>query len=227
MDGIHDVGGMDGFGPVDTTEHEDTFHHSWEGITYATFVAGMGSGTFDIDAFRHSIERMPPTDYLTSSYYDRWVRATTRLFVERGVLEADEVIERTRRFATGEASVLRRQDPDLLGELAAGVNENYGGAQDVELEPGFEPSDRVTVRNHNPEGHTRCPGYVRRSTGVVRDYRGPHTYPDASAHGDNRAEPLYTVEFDAADLWPERDGPREGDTVTLELWEPYLCPAEN
>jgi nitrile hydratase len=223
MNGIHDVGGMDGFGPVDTAEGDDTFHEDWEGVAYATFVAGLGSGTFGIDAFRHSVERMPPRDYLAASYYDRWLTAITRLFVERGVLDPDAVETRTAAFAAGEATVPEREAPDLLGELGAGVREAYD-SDGGDSTPVFEPGDRVVVRNHDPAGHTRCPRYVRRAEGVVRAVRGAHTYPDAAAHGDERSEPVYNVAFDAAELWGERG--RDGDTVAVDLWEPYLRPAE-
>lgn len=220
MDGIHDVGGMDGFGPVDTTEHAETFHEPWEGVAYATFVAGLGSGTFGIDAFRHSVERMPPRDYLDASYYDRWVTAITRLFVERGVLEPDAVEERVQAFADGEATVPDRSDSELLGELSAGVNEAYD-SDASDSEPAFSVGDRVVVRNHNPSGHTRCPSYVRRATGTVAAVRGDHTYPDAAAHGNERSEPLYNVRFDAEELWDDR---ATSDAVSVDLWEPYLRP---
>ena len=221
MDGIHDVGGMDGLGPVDTTEHPDTFHEPWEGVTYAAFVAGLGSGAFGIDAFRHSIERMPPADYLSAGYYDKWVRGITRLFVERGVLDGEAVRERTRAFAAGEASVPERHDPDLVGDLAAGVTDAYDSDAEPS-EPAFEPGDRVVVRNHDPEGHTRCPSYARRAAGTVQSYRGNHTYPDAAAGGEERSEPLYNVRFSAEELWGERG---EGGAVSVDLWEPYLRAA--
>jgi nitrile hydratase len=223
MNGIHDVGGMDGFGPVDTTEHAATFHEEWEGVAYATFVAGLGSGTFGIDAFRHSIERIPPADYLTASYYDRWLTGIARLFVERGVLDSDALKARTEAFAAGEATVPDREAPALLGELGEGVREAYD-SDGGDSTPVFEPGDRVVVRSHDPAGHTRCPRYVRRAEGVVTAVRGDHTYPDAAAHGDERSEPLYNVEFSAAELWGERG--REGDTVSVDLWEPYLRPVD-
>jgi len=223
MDGVHDVGGMDGFGPVDTAETGDTFHEEWEGVTYAAFVAGLGSGTFGIDAFRHSIERLPPADYLTASYYDRWVRAIARLFVERGVLDSTALRQRTAAFAAGEATVPERDDPELLGELAAGVVEAYDSDGDGG-EPRFAEGDRVAVRNHNPAGHTRCPGYVRRAEGVVRTCRGHHTLPDAAAHGEERTEPLYNVRFDPEELWGERAD--RATAVSVDLWESYLSPAQ-
>jgi nitrile hydratase subunit beta len=48
--------------------------------------------------------------------------------------------------------------------------------------------------------------------------------PDTNAHGLGECpEPLYTVAFAAADLWGEAE--RDGDEVTLDLWQSYLCPA--
>jgi nitrile hydratase len=224
MDGVHDVGGMDGFGPVDTTEHEDTFHERWEGVTYAAFLAGLGSGTFGIDEFRHSIERLAPAEYLTASYYDRWVRGISRLFVEKGVIDADALRERTAAIEAGEATVPDREDPDLLGELAAGVTEAYDASGDGD-QPRFAAGDRVVVRNHNPAGHTRCPGYVRRAQGEVRTCRGHHSLPDAAAHGKARSEPLYNVRFQPEELWGERAD--RATAVSVDLWESYLRPAES
>ena len=223
MDGIHDVGGMDGFGAVDTTESGDTFDEEWEGVAYAAFVAGIGSGTFGLDEFRHAVERIPPADYLNSSYYDRWVRAITRLFVENGVLDPGAVRERTAAFAAGEATVPGRTDPDLLAELAAGTEDAYDPSGDGP-DPRFAAGDRVVVRNVNPAGHTRCPGYVHGAAGVVRTDRGNHGLPDAAAHGEDRAEPLYNVRFDPVELWGDR-ADRE-TAVSVDLWESYLEPAD-
>lgn len=223
MDGIHDVGGMDGFGPVETSESDDVFHERWEERTYGAFVAGLGTGAFGIDEFRHAIERMPPADYLAASYYDRWLRAITRLYVESGVLDPDDLRARTEAFTTETATVPERTDPDLLGELAQGVQDAYDPSGEASA-PRFEAGDRVVVRDHNPAGHTRCPGYLRRATGVIEAYRGAHTFPDAAAHGEERAEPLYNVRFESAELWGDRgDG---AASIAADLWEPYLEPAE-
>lgn len=224
MDGIHDLGGMDGFGPVDTTEHEDTFHHDWEGRTYTAFLAGLGTGVFGIDAFRHSIERIPPAQYLTADYYDRWLTGITRLFVENGAIDPERLRERTEAFAAGEAEMPGHSDPDVLGELAAGVAEAYDqSAPDSEAQ--FVAGDRVRVENHNPDGHTRCPGYLRRVEGVVEAVRGDHVLPDAAAHGDERATPVYSVRFGPEELWGDRAD--TATSVAADLWEPYLAPAED
>ena len=71
----------------------------------------------------------------------------------------------------------------------------------------------------NPIGHTRNPRYIRGHVGEVVLYHGGHVFADASAKGERRGEHLYTVAFQATDLW----GPDAFDgTVKVDLWEPYL-----
>lgn len=224
MDGIHDVAGMDGFGPIPYDDgEEETFHERWEGETYAAFVATLGNGFASIDEFRHSIERMPPRLYLESSYYDRWVTALTRLLLENDAIDPDDFAALTAAFAAGEASVPDREEPGLLGELNAGVADAYDADAPAE-EPSFAVGDAVVVRNDHPEGHTRCPRYVRRARGEIVADRGTHVLPDARAHGHEAGEPLYQVAFDGEELWGEAAEP--GLAVTLDLWESYLEPAD-
>lgn len=242
MDGIHDVGGMDGFGspPVDSdadaagsgaTEAStdplaggayEPFHDRWEGIAYSLFVATLGNGIANIDEFRHSIERMDPDRYLTAGYYDRWVTGLSRLLLETDTIDAEDFWVRTAAFAADEGSMPERVEPGLVGDLAAGVAEAYGSEGEPQ-EPRFEPGEAIRVENYHPEGHTRCPGYVRRARGTIEAHRGTFTLPDASAHGEPAVEPLYEVTFDARELWGEEGGP--STTVGLDLWESYLVPA--
>ena len=223
MDGIHDVAGMDGFGPIPSEDDGDTFHERWEGETYAAFVATLGNDFASIDEFRHSIERMPPRLYLESSYYDRWVTALTRLLLEADAIDPDEFATLTEAFEAGKASVPEREDPDLLGELTAGVADAYDSDAPPE-ESAFTVGDAVVVRNVHPEGHTRCPRYVRRARGEIVADRGTHVLPDARAHGNDEGEVLYQVAFDGQALWGETAEPEL--EVTLDLWESYLAPAD-
>ena len=223
MNGIHDLGGMDGFGSVPYADETETFHHRWEGETYATFVATLGNGVASIDEFRHSIERMPPAQYLESSYYDRWTTAITRLLVENDVIDPEEFVSRTEAIEAGTATVPERDDPSLLPKLAAGVAESYE-SDATGPSPSFEVGDRVVVLNDHPESHTRCPRYARRATGEIAAERGAQVLPDARAHGADAAEPLYQVAFGGRELWgPDADPDLE---VTIDLWESYLEPAE-
>ena len=223
MDGIHDLGGMDGFGHVDVEEDEPVFHAPWEGWVYSLQVAGMGTGAFNVDEFRHSIERLPPAEYLESSYYERWLAGVEQLFYEKGVLDPDAVEAREAALASGEATFPDDPDVDAYGEIAAGLRETFD-VERPEREPTFAAGDRVRVRNRHPDGHTRCPGYVRRAEGVVEAVRGTEVLPDARAHGGDDAEPVYNVRFSAEELWGAEEA--EGGGVHLDLWERYLEPAE-
>ncbi|MDT5211207.1 MAG: nitrile hydratase subunit beta, partial [Mycobacterium sp.] len=91
MDGIHDLGGMDGFGSVEPEPDEPVFHHSWEGRVFAMEMAMRAAGVWNIDMARFGIERLPPAVYISSSYYDKWRRRTELLLVEHGLATEDEI----------------------------------------------------------------------------------------------------------------------------------------
>lgn len=219
MNGIHDLGGMDGFGGIDIEEDEPVFHEPWEGWTYSLFFAGLGSGVFNLDEFRHSIERMDPEAYLAASYYERWLTGIERLLTEKGVLSPEEIDARQESLESDAVEFPGRTDPDLFDELAKGLADSY--AVDRELEdPAFAVGDRVHVRNVHPEGHTRAPRYARGVAGVVEHVWGSFILPDAHAHGREEAEPVYNVRFAGKDLWGEDVPP--GEYVHLDMWESYL-----
>ena len=223
MNGIHDVGGMDGFGAVEVEADEPVFHEPWEGWVYAIYVAGLGNRVFNVDEFRHSIERLPPTEYLASSYYERWLGGIEQLYVEAGVLDPATIEARQSALASGEEPSPGEGGAVDLDDLLDGVRETF----DVERagpEPAFSVGDRIRVRNRHPEGHTRCPRYVRRAEGVVEAVRGTEVVPDARAHGGEDAEPVYNVRFSAAELWGPDEA--EGGGVHLDLWERHLKPAD-
>src|SRR5947199_158755 len=90
MDGVHDLGGMQGFGPVEVEADEPVFHDEWEGRTFGLAGAALGSGRFNTPVFRHAIERMDPGHYLTSSYYEHWLTALATLLVEAGMISRGE-----------------------------------------------------------------------------------------------------------------------------------------
>lgn len=221
MDGIHDVGGMDGFGdlPPDDPDDASPFHEGWEGRVQAAFVAGLGTGTFNLDEFRHRLERQEPTYYLEAPYYERWLTGLSELFVEAGVIDRGELAERTAAFEAGDAALAEDGDGPDAAELVAGVADAYGSER-PDREPAFDVGDRVRVRKEHPSGHTRCPRYVRGAVGEVAARRGVHVLPDANAHGEAVAEPLYNVRFDAADLWGADN--TDADAVRIELWESYV-----
>ena len=91
MSRVNDVGGVVGFGPVEREAVEPPFHADWEAHVFAMNRALIGAGVYNLDEFRDAIERMPPQDYLASSYYEKWFFAVRTLCVEKGVLTAEEV----------------------------------------------------------------------------------------------------------------------------------------
>ena len=205
VDGIHDLGGMQGFGPVAHSPAEPAFPDRWQAVARALMLVVAGAVEVSGGEFRHSIERMEPGHYLTSGYYEHWLTAAATLAVEHGLVTRAELEGRAGgRFP-------------LSGPVLAPPVADAG--PDVE-EARFGVGDRVRVREWHPPGHTRCPGYVRGKAGVVVRLDGIYPVPDVEAHGAaRRREPTYSVRFDAADLW--RDGQR-GVRVHVDLWDSYL-----
>ena len=225
MNGVHDMGGMHGFGSVDVDD-DAQFHADWERVVFGLVRATRAAGVYDVDESRHGIERMEPSAYLRSTYFERWLASLERNLEEKGVVSAEEVESAHRRSAESDdpaASDAECRDP----ATATNVRESFERPASYDRPgevPRFAEGDTVRVRNVHPEGHTRCPRYVRRSVGDVVRSHGNFVFPDANAHGDERAEPLYTVAFEAGELWGP-DAENAADTVSVDLWEPYLRPA--
>ncbi len=94
MNGVHDLGGMHGFGPIAPEPDEPVFHADWERQVFGMFVTVFAGGHFNVDEFRYAIERMPPAHYLESSYYAHWLHALETLLAERGVITPAEMTAR-------------------------------------------------------------------------------------------------------------------------------------
>jgi nitrile hydratase subunit beta len=205
MNGVHDLGGMHGLGPVVAEPDEPVFHAAWEGRVAAMQGRIRARGYYNLDEFRHAIERMPPARYLDATYYERWLTAIETLMVEKGVVSREELA--TGRVLAGAGFAPPRPPDDR-----------------PPLRPRFAVGERVRTRNVHPRGHTRLPRYARGRTGVVRSAHGPFLLPDGNAHGSRAWEPVYAVEFGARALWG--DEAPSGDRVCVDLWESYLAPAE-
>jgi nitrile hydratase len=220
MDGIHDLGGMDGMGPVGREEDEPIFHEEWEGRVFAMQFA---NSEYNVDEFRHAIERMDPAYYLGSSYYEHWLVAMEKLFTEKGTVDVDELCERIDALSTArdfDDDLPERYDSDVVEAMRAAL-ENRLSKRDESVTPAFEAGDDVVVKNIHPEGHTRCPRYVRRAQGTVTRVDGGFSLPDASPHSEGGiVEPVYHVRFDAAELWG--DDAEGNNAVYVDLWESYL-----
>ena len=91
MDGIHDLGGMHGFGRIDPETSEPVFNAEWERRTFGLMMAAFATGIFNVDEFRHAIERMAPAEYLTTSYYEHWRYSLEQVMLEKGESEHAEL----------------------------------------------------------------------------------------------------------------------------------------
>ena len=223
MNGIHDMGGMHGFGRVDREENEPVFHAPWEGRVLGISRACSAQHLFNIDESRHGIERMAPVDYLAASYYERWLDRTVRLLVEKGVITREELDRRMAQLAGGVDPAPPHRDPKLLDRMLRATKERPHFRQPGPP-PRFAAGDRVFTRLDAPEGHTRLPRYARGKYGVIDAVHGTFIFPDTNAHGQGeQSHALYSVRFDANDLWGVSAEPRS--PVHLDLWERYLAPA--
>jgi nitrile hydratase subunit beta len=213
MHGIHDLGGMHGFGPVAKESDEPVFHARWESRVLGMVYQVVGYGWANIDAFRHGIERTPPVDYLTLGYYGRWRASLERILVERGVLAPGDVAARAAGAAVPSAPV---PAPPTAVE--------YGFERRIDAPPRFRVGEAVRARVTSTAGHTRLPRYVAGRRGVVEAARAAYVYPDTNAHGRGEdPQHLYNVRFDAAELWGADAEP--GMSLRIDLFEPYLEPA--
>jgi nitrile hydratase subunit beta len=227
MNGIHDVGGLDGFGKIMFVKEKDDpyFTYDWEKLAFGLLLGTAGQGMINLDEFRHGIERMRPVDYLTSTYYGHWIATVATNLVEKGVLSDEELEARTRTFLENpEIKIQRREDPNLVELMEQVMKHGVSPVREISTPPRFEVGERIKTRNIHPTGHTRFPRYVRDKYGVIDEVYGAHVFPDDSAHGKGEnPQYLYRVRFEAEELW----GVKQKDSVYIDLWEGYLEPISN
>lgn len=224
MDGVHDMGGMHGFGPIPIEKDEPVFHEPWEGRVYALGAAGSLGMFPNIDASRHSLEKLPPDVYLSSSYYERWLKRAELRLVELGVITQAELDARIAQYeADPTRPVPRRSDPEIDARARRRFDRPVALHQPDGAPPRFKVGDRVRTRNIHPPGHTRLPRYARDKQGVIHIVHGSHVFPDTNAHGlGPQPQGVYSVRFDARELWgDDTEGPGQ---VYLDLWDAYLEP---
>jgi nitrile hydratase len=201
MDGMHDLGGKQGFGRVRHSARAEVFHAAWEKRVNALLALAVKRGIFNMDEYRHAIERMEPRHYLSASYYERSLTGLATLCVEKGIVTQEEL----ERGGSG---------PFPLSRPGAPGRPNAAGRER------FRPGDRVLVKEEFVAGHVRMPGYIRGKIGVVVSESPPYPFPDAHAHGVEAVdEPTYDVRFRAEDLWPNCADPA---LVHAGVFQSYL-----
>jgi nitrile hydratase len=218
MNGVHDMGGMHGMGPVEIEKNEPVFHSRWEARAFAITVAAGFHRKWNIDMGRYSRDRMPPARYLAATYYERWLFGLEKLVVEQGMVTAKEL-------ETGRAES-RWEGTRPLGVpgVAAYLSDRLKARLADDVPPKFKPGDRVVARNIHPVGHTRLPRYARGRRGVIDRDHGVFTFADTNAMSrDKKPQHLYNVRFASRELWGPEASAR--DSVYVLLWDDHLDPA--
>ena len=215
MNGVHDMGGMHGFGPVELEQDEPVFHSAWEGRAFALTLASGFLGKWNLDMSRSAREQMPAADYLATTYYEHWLFGLRKLLVDQGLVTDQEL-------ATGSCES-RAPDGRRLAaaDVPTALKNRRAARLDEEVAPRFRSGDRVVARNLNPVGHTRLPRYARGRAGLIDRDHGVFIFADTNACGlGKKPQHVYSVRFAARELWGA--GAPARDAVYLDLWDDHL-----
>jgi len=211
MNGIHDMGGMHGMGPIAHEPNEPVFHQEWEGRAWGLQRAMGPWGRGRWGSTRYELERIPPAEYLRMSYYERWFTILVNRLLRSDLITPGEL-------ASGQADPTRPK-PTLPPRSATG-----GAARlTTPVTPAFKLGQHVRARNIHPEGHTRLPRYTRGKRGTVIRDNGVFALQDTDVNGQTlggKPQHVYTVRFAARDLWGTQASAR--DSINVDLWEDYL-----
>jgi nitrile hydratase beta subunit len=214
MNGIHDMGGMQGMGPVQYEKNEPVYHAEWESRVDAMELALRA--TRKIQGPRRAIEeKIPAAEYLRMSYYERWYTAIVEQLIAAKLVTRAEV--ESGHSAPQDVSSVR---PFSTTEAVAYLRRNQSTRRNIQLAARFQVGQRVRARNINPVTYTRLPRYARGRLGIIDRLRGVFPIPDADAGG--KPQNLYSIRFPARELWGEQAALQ--DAVYLDMWDDYLEP---
>ena len=215
MDGIHDMGGKRGFGQVQELTDTPPFAEPWEGKAFVIGALAARIAGTNLHAFRHAIERVPPSEYL-AGYWNRWTIGAQIMMEDSGIITDEQVRARAARLSGQDVPEPPAPEPRKPQMPSGGA----GNLRSRDTPPAFAVGDKVRVADLDPVGHTRLPRYVRRRTGTVTAIQPCQVFPDTAAHfvGEN-PQHCYAVQFDSRELW----GPdAEPFRLSVDLFEPYL-----
>jgi len=226
MNGVHDLGGMDGMGPVHPTAWEPVYHAEWEKAAFSFFPFCARAGMFGLDEFRRHLEQLHPVHYLTSWYYEHWLEAAEAIGKEKGFWTADELHERAAYYLEYPDAPLPPHDDPALVEFAQWAVENgFPTQRESAAQAQFSVGDRVRIDNTMPRRHHRRPRYSMGQIGEIILHHGTHVFPDTTGNGKaETSEHLYTVKLRQADLFGEQDADPNACQM-VDMWEPYLSLA--
>jgi nitrile hydratase len=242
MNGVHDVGGMHGFGPIVREPDEPVFRAAWEGRVRAMMTQAEPALFRSAHGGRFAIEAVEPVRHLAASYWERWLAALELGLLARGLTTREELAARVAHFAAHpEAPLASPVDAARgpRGSVRRGAAGTTGASSTVVARGAAEPSshrppalpryqtgEEVRTRDMNPAGHTRLPRYARGHRGEVVRVSPAAPVPDRVVGGLLPVPlPVYTVRFSARELWGPQGHPN--DTVDVDVWESYLEPPDD
>jgi nitrile hydratase len=207
MDGIHDMGGMHGFGKVDP-DYETVFSREEYKRVYGVNMLSIIQGVYNIDKTRYYMENASPIDYLTTPYWERWLGMIEKLYAELGVIEGKDL-------------------PGPVGKVRVSADKLWDGFRNMRVprppslpEPVYRAGQVVTMRRDAPATHTRLPRYIRGCNGRIEKYMGVFRFADAFASDRAEYQHVYSVRFDGEEMWG-RDC-EENTCVRVEIYESYI-----
>jgi nitrile hydratase len=216
MNGAHDLGGMQNFGPVSRSEDEAVFHEPWEGRIWAMRQALKSWRKWNMDTFRYTGSMIPPADYLRLSYFERFAVTVEALLVRSGLATRAEI-----ESGVAEPGSPKAVPPLAAADVPAMIAKGASARRDLAVAASFQVGQVVRARNMHPVGHTRLPRYARGRLGTVERDHGVFVFPDTNAENlGEKPQHVYTVRFAARELWGDVAGPR--DAVYIDLWDDYL-----
>ena len=216
MNGIHDMGGMDGFGPIPIEHDEPVFHAPWEGRVWAMNTALGAWGKWNIDAGRYTMEQMDPVLYLSRSYYQRWLHRTETILVAHDLVSRAEI-----DTPPNERQVTAETKPLAIADIVVRQRKARSARIDQDIPAKFKAGDPIRARNIHPTGHTRIPRYVRGKVGQINRDHGVFIFPDTNAvFAGKTPQHLYSVQFTAQEIWGNDASPT--DKIFVDMWDDYL-----
>ena len=218
MNGIHDMGGMHGMGPIQYTKDETMFHAPWEGRVQAIVTAVRATDKLHL-GLRPPIENIPAADYLRMGYYERFLTSIIESVVESDLVTRAEIENGRPNQASVGAPLAVSPEGALKALFAVPATR-----RNLPVAARFQTGQKVRARNINPVTHTRLPRYARGKPGTIERDHGVWVFADTVAYSlGEKPQHLYSVRFSARELWGEEAAPQ--DAVYIDLYDDYLEPA--
>lgn len=221
----HNIGGLEGLGPVNVEKR--IFVQPWEKRVFGVHTAMMGLGIWTWTELRTLAEGMNPVDYIKLRYYEKWLGGITAFLIDKGFFSQEEFEARTVKYLEDASASLPAKggDPAITDRIVKYLWDGDSPLRDAPGKPKFAAQEKVRVRDFIPSAHTKLPGYLRGKTGVIdKVYDGMWAFPPVATGPEGISgdpQPIYLVKFDPKEIW-SRPYAESGEVVYVDLYETYL-----